>query len=260
MADLREFLRGVEALGELKTVRKADWDLELGAITEISAAEPNPPALLFDDIKDYRRGFRVFTNMFKPNHAPHWRWVCPPTSKESTVRPVKELLKSVSPVPPAWQSDGPVQENMFTGKEASVLRFPVPKLHREDGGRYIGTADAVITRDPDADWVNLGTARVQVIDEHRVSPVVSPGKQTRLIAQKYWEKGRSCPVAVVCGIDPVLSLSPGWACPGACLVRFRRPHPESSRRSCQRQDDWTTHPCFCRHCFRRRDSSAGSRI
>ena len=65
MTDLREFLRGVEALGELKTVRKADWDLELGAITEISAAEPNPPALLFDDIKDYRRGFRVFTNMFQ---------------------------------------------------------------------------------------------------------------------------------------------------------------------------------------------------
>ena len=43
MTDLREFLRGVEALGELKTVRKADWDLELGAITEISAARTESP-------------------------------------------------------------------------------------------------------------------------------------------------------------------------------------------------------------------------
>lgn len=50
------------------------------------------------------------------------------------------------------------------------MRFPAPKLHREDGGRYLGTADAVITRDPDAGWVNLGTARVQVLGDHRVMP------------------------------------------------------------------------------------------
>ena len=28
MADLREFLKGTEKLGELKTVRNADWNLE----------------------------------------------------------------------------------------------------------------------------------------------------------------------------------------------------------------------------------------
>jgi len=38
MADLRQFLSGTEALGELKTVRNADWNLEVGAITEISGA------------------------------------------------------------------------------------------------------------------------------------------------------------------------------------------------------------------------------
>ena len=70
MPDLREFLRGVEALGELKTVRQADWNLELGAITEISAAEAKPPALLFDDIK--------------PNRAPHWLWGCRQISRESS--------------------------------------------------------------------------------------------------------------------------------------------------------------------------------
>jgi 4-hydroxy-3-polyprenylbenzoate decarboxylase len=42
---------------------------------------------------------------------------------------------------------------------------------------------------------------------------VSPGKQTRLIAQKYWEKGKSCPVAVVCGIDPVLFAVAGLGLP-----------------------------------------------
>jgi 4-hydroxy-3-polyprenylbenzoate decarboxylase len=214
MTDLREFLRGVEKLGELKTVRKADWDLELGAITEISAAEPNPPALLFDDIKDYPRGFRVFTNMYQTQSRTALALGLAPELKGvELVRPVKNLLKTASTVPPVVQSDGPILENVFTGKDASVLKFPAPKLHREDGGRYLGTADAVITRDPDADWVNLGTARVQILDEHRVSLYVSPGKQTRLIAQKYWDKGRSCPVALVCGIDPVLFAVAGLGLP-----------------------------------------------
>jgi len=32
--------------------------------------------------------------------------------------------------------------------EVDVLKFPVPFLHELDGGRYIGTDDLVIMRDP----------------------------------------------------------------------------------------------------------------
>ena len=214
MADLRQFLSGTEKLGELKTVRNADWNLEVGAITEISGAEPNPPALLFEDIKDYPPGFRILTNMFQTQSRTALALGLPTHLRGvDLVRAVKEILKSVTPLPPVIQDTGSIQENFFTGKEANVLRFPAPKLHREDGGRYLGTADAVITRDPDAGWVNLGTARVQILDEHRVSLYISPGKQTRLIAQKYWEKGKSCPVALVCGIDPILFAVAGVGLP-----------------------------------------------
>jgi 3-octaprenyl-4-hydroxybenzoate carboxy-lyase Rift-related domain/3-octaprenyl-4-hydroxybenzoate carboxy-lyase N-terminal domain len=214
MTDLREFLKGTEKLGELKTVRNADWNLEVGAITEISGAEPNPPALLFEDIKDYPPGFRILTNMFQTQSRTALALGLPTTLRGvDLVRAVKDILKSVAPLPPVLRDNGPIQENFFAGKDANVLRFPAPKLHREDGGRYLGTADAVITKDPDAGWVNLGTARVQVIDEQRVSLYVSPGKQTRLIAQKYWEQGRACPVALVCGIDPVLFAVAGVGLP-----------------------------------------------
>ena len=214
MADLREFLKGTEKLGELKTVRNADWNLEIGAITEISGAEPNPPALLFEDIKDYPPGFRILTNMFQTQSRTALALGLPTTLRGvDLVRAVKDILKSVTPLPPVLRDSGPIQENFFAGKDANVLRFPAPKLHREDGGRYLGTADAVITKDPDAGWVNLGTARVQVIDEQRVSLYVSPGKQTRLIAQKYWDQGRACPVALVCGIDPVLFAVSGVGLP-----------------------------------------------
>ncbi|HWO40560.1 MAG TPA: UbiD family decarboxylase [Candidatus Eisenbacteria bacterium] len=214
MNDLRSFIKGIDGLGELKHVRKADWDREIGAITEISASQPNPPALLFDEIKGYPKGFRILTNMFQTQSRTALSLGLPPTLKGvELVRAVKEMLRSVSPVPPRMRSDGPIKENILTGREADVLRLPAPKLHREDGGRYLGTADAVITRDPERGWVNLGTARVQVLNQHRVALYVSPGKQTRLIAQKYWERRESCPVAVVCGIDPVLFAVAGLGLP-----------------------------------------------
>jgi UbiD family decarboxylase len=212
--DVREFLRGVESLGELKTVRNAHWDLEIGAITEISAGEPDPPALLFDEITDYPKGFRLLTNMFQTQARTALALgLSTDLRGVELVRAVKDLLRTVSPLPPVLEDSGPIQENILIGKDANVLKFPVPKLHREDGGRYLGTADAVITRDPDASWVNLGTARVQVLDERRVALYVSPGKQTRLIAQKYWDAGKCCPVAVVCGIDPVLFAVAGLGLP-----------------------------------------------
>ena len=59
--DLHAWLRDVEALGELKEVRGADWNLELGAISELNVKKERPPALLFDEIAGYSKGFRVLT-------------------------------------------------------------------------------------------------------------------------------------------------------------------------------------------------------
>ena len=59
--DLRTWLATIDQLGELKTVEGADWNLELGAISELNVKKSLPPALLFDRIKDYPKGFRVLT-------------------------------------------------------------------------------------------------------------------------------------------------------------------------------------------------------
>src|ERR1044071_319850 len=59
--DLRPWLAQVGELGELKGVRGGDWTLELGAIGELNVKKDVPPALLFDEIKGYPRGFRVLT-------------------------------------------------------------------------------------------------------------------------------------------------------------------------------------------------------
>ena len=60
--DLREFITQVDKLGALRRVAGADPRFELGGITEVAAGTPECPALLFDDIKGFPRGVRVFTN------------------------------------------------------------------------------------------------------------------------------------------------------------------------------------------------------
>ncbi|HWH75871.1 MAG TPA: UbiD family decarboxylase, partial [Candidatus Binatus sp.] len=79
-----------------------------------------------------------------------------------------------------------------------------PHWHEEDGGRYIGTAHLVITRDIDEGWVNIGCYRVMVHDKDTLALYISPGKQGRIIRQKYFDQGRSCPVAISFGDDPLL--------------------------------------------------------
>lgn len=57
--DLRVFLDQLKGTKELRNVTGADWNLEIGAISEIFAERTNSPALLFDEVKGSPRGFRV---------------------------------------------------------------------------------------------------------------------------------------------------------------------------------------------------------
>lgn len=205
MRDLRGLIDDWRESGQLKVVEGADWDLEIGAISEVSGLGAEPPALLFDQIKGYPKGFRVVTNMFQTQRRTAQALGLSDTLRgPNLVNAIRQWMENYQPLPPVSVSSGPITQHVMVGKDIDVFRFPVPKIHKDDGGRYIGTQDAVITRDPVEGWVNLGTARVQLQDRSTVSVYISPGKQTRLIAERYWEKKQSCPVAIVCGIEPVL--------------------------------------------------------
>ncbi len=205
MRDLRGLIDDWLATGHLKVVEGADSDLEIGAISEVSGLGAEPPALLFDGIKGYPKGYRVLTNMFQTQRrTAQALGLSDGLRGPALVNAIRGWMENYKSVPPQSVGSGSITQHVVKGKEIDVFQFPAPKLHKEDGGRYIGTQDAVITRDPDGGWVNLGTARVQVQDPSTVSIYISPGKQTRLIAERYWEKKQSCPVAVVCGIEPVL--------------------------------------------------------
>lgn len=64
--------------------------------------------------------------------------------------------------------DAPVLENILTGEEIDLNKFPVPQHWRRDGGAYIGTGDIVITQDPDTGRYNVGTYRQMLMDKDKV--------------------------------------------------------------------------------------------
>ena len=103
----------------------------------------------------------------------------------------------------------PSAENQQTGGQVDITQFPAPLWHRDDGGKFIGTGNIVVMRDPDTGWVNSGTYRVQMHDAQTLGLYISPGKHGRMIRDKYWARGQSCPVAVCVGQDPLLLLLGG---------------------------------------------------
>jgi 4-hydroxy-3-polyprenylbenzoate decarboxylase len=96
-------------------------------------------------------------------------------------------------------------ENVLTGDSINTLKFPIPRFHELDKSRYFGTAHAVIQKDPETGWVNLGTYRVMVVNKNTLALHATPGKHGNIIMyDKYFSKGKPMPVAIAVGMDPVL--------------------------------------------------------
>jgi UbiD family decarboxylase len=208
--DLREFLARIERAGELLRIPGVHWNLEMGTLAEAVNERSNAPAVLFEDVPGYPKGFRTLsgsTNSMKRLAITLGFPV--PAHPLDVVRAYRDRMKTHTSIPPRVVAKGPVLENVLSGNDVDVLKFPVPFLHELDGGRYIGTDDLVIMRDPEGGWVNCGTYRVMVHDAKRVGVWMSPGKHGRQIREKYFRQGKPCPVLVSCGHDPMLFLAGG---------------------------------------------------
>jgi UbiD family decarboxylase len=218
--------RGSPKSGELKDVRGADWNLELGAISELNVKQEGSPALLFDGIAGYPEGFRVLTcSTASPGRLSSILRLGHETSHHGLVQKLRGR-------PAAWQAEapkydpvyaetGPMFENVQRGDEVDLFTFPSPLWHEHDGGRYIGTGCSVVTKDFDSDWVNVGTYRVMIHDKRHVGLDMVPGKHGAIQYDKYMKAGKPFPVAIVLGSDPLAYLISGIEVPfGMCEYNY----------------------------------------
>lgn len=205
MADLRAWMDEVKQIGQLINIDNVHWNLELSTLTEIiNERSKTRPAIVFDRIKDYPPGYRVAANLVSSvERLALTLGMKAGLSDADFIQSWRQQVKKIVPVPAGTVADGPLFENVEKGKDIDVLGFPVPRWHELDGGRYIGTDDLVITRDPEEGWVNVGTYRIMVHGPDRLGLHMSPGKHGRVHKDKYHQQGKPFPVAVSFGHHPI---------------------------------------------------------
>ncbi len=224
-ADLRGFLRMLEAHGELKEI-DAEIDPAL-EITEISrrVLERGGPALLFNRLKGHDK--RALANLFGTKERIAWALGARDTG---ALRELGELLAALkSPEPPRgvgeiWQklpllkevfkmapkttSRAVSQTHLLEGAEVDLSAWPVQTCWPGDAGPLI-TWGLTTTRGPDSERQNLGIYRQQLIGRNRVIMrwLAHRGGATDYAAWRRQHPQERFPVAVSIGADPATILA-----------------------------------------------------
>lgn len=215
--DLREFIQLATEIGELKLIQNADWNLEIGAVTDINAKR-RKHALLFDNIKDYPPSYKVLTCCISsPKRISHVLGLGVLSDHHEIVsklegKPADWEKKSTEYEPKIVQNPA-FLENKFESKDMDLFKFPTPRWHEKDGGRYIGTGGTVITKDPDTGVVNLGTYRVMIHDKNTLGVWINEFHHGMMHIKKYHAKGKAAPVVLSFGHDPLLYVVSGIRVP-----------------------------------------------
>jgi len=204
--DNRGFIGALLGSGDVAKIEaEVDWDLELGAISR-RAAEQDGPALWFKQIRDYP-GHSVFANPLAT-----WRRIAVALGlpADTSVRELYRIYeeREPNPMPPVEVEKGVCQQNVITGTRVDVAEIPAPLIHEGDGGRYIGTWDLVVSREPDSGWVNWGIYRFMVHDSQTLAGWPQANSHLgKVLRERYVPKGQPMPVALVIGADPLSHFS-----------------------------------------------------
>jgi UbiD family decarboxylase len=210
--DLRDWLQRVEAMGELVRVqRPVSRDEEMSAVSYLVAKQDPSPAVLFECASGFEKspiGAKLLWNIIGPSLKRVALTLEEPvdTPAVELIRRVKDKLKRRIPPREVSPREAAVYEHTRTGRDIDLESLPIPRHWPLDGGRYAGTADAVITRDPDSGYLNIGTYRMMLQGKSEVGLYLSPGKDARLHITRAWQKGEAIHVAAAWGIDPLYML------------------------------------------------------
>lgn len=202
---MRTWLATLEAAGQLHRIDAlTDWDQEIAGIARVNISQGGP-ALLFQNIKDYQTGpCTKFMTCGISNNTQVALLLGLPV--EATPKAMIQHLKSRygSQIAPRLVTSGPVKENILRGKDIDLYKFPAPRWHYMDGGRYIDTFAAVVTKDPDTQIPNVGIYRGQLLAANKIGKLIVPTQGWGQHFLKRRQSRKPMPVAVVYGWHDVL--------------------------------------------------------
>jgi UbiD family decarboxylase len=115
--DLRDWLSGVEAAGELKVIRGAEPKEEIGGIVDIYQRRMGNPAVMFDEVPGFPKGRRVLANILTSVPRINVALGLPPESSEmELIQWWRSYMKKAPSHAPRAVNGGPLLENVFEGR------------------------------------------------------------------------------------------------------------------------------------------------
>lgn len=210
--DNRQFIAALEKTGDLVRIKEeVDWDQEMGAMVR-RTNELQGPALFFENITDYP-GYKVFGSPLATVRRIATLFGMDPRSSFREVQHAYEE-RIERPLKPRIVKSGYCKQNILKGDEVDLFSLPVPLIHTGDGGRYIGTWHAVVTKDPDTGWTNYGMYRMMAYGKKYTSVYLHTGNHGgKIFLRKYKAARKPMPISIAIGPDPATAMM------ASCYVR-----------------------------------------
>ncbi len=218
--DLREYLSILDSVDELQEIDvEVDWNLEIGAIIR-RAYDLRAPAPLFNNIKDIEEGFRVLGGSaglsaksgLKFSRIATSLGFPPETTPHEIVHSIADAISKEGVLPRVVES-GACQENILTGDDIDLMRFPVPFIHSGDGGRYINTWGTIVVETPEKSWTNWSINRIMLLDKNRMTGLIPHQQHLGIIHQMWSDRDEPTPFALALGAPPAVPFFSGMPIP-----------------------------------------------
>lgn len=212
---LREWIARADEHGRLQRITaEVDWYEEMSGIVYLGkrTGGTNAPAFLFENIKDYQDtiGGRMIWNARIPALD---LGIDPDGSPLDIIRTARGKLGNKIQPTVVDPEDAPLYENSIYGDDIDLYEFPAPKCWPFDGpeheGRYIGTANATVSRNPETGVVNVATYRHMLRGSDQTVINVAEGKDLRRHMEMQWETGEPLEIAVAFGVSPTVLKASG---------------------------------------------------
>jgi UbiD family decarboxylase len=198
MLDIREFLAGLEAEGDLVRIRDTvSPQYDIVALTR-QASDQDGPALLFESVQGSQ--FPVLSGLFGARRR---------VAKALGV-PDAELFRRYMEregklIEPRMAAKSACQEVVWKGEEVDIGKLPIVRHYEKDGGAYV-TAGLQVAKDPQTGARNVSIHRLLPLGKDRLTVFAPPGRHLRTIIERNEERGKGTPIATAIACSPAAQI------------------------------------------------------
>lgn len=221
--DFRSFIQQLRDDNDLVEIeREIDPHLEAAAIVR-RVAEVKGKAPLFNNIKGAKPGglFRIFGNAASLRSSSKERYGriartfgLQPTASWKDISMQISKGTHAHAQPPRVLPTGPCKENVLKRDEIDLHQLPAPKLHMDDGGKYLQTYGIHVLQTPDGRWTNWSIFRGMVHDSKNLVCLVGGGQHVSIIRNEWLARGvTEIPWALAFGVPPAANFVAGLPIP-----------------------------------------------